>query len=152
MIEIIAKEAFFGSINTLWAMAKVVIPLMILLQLLRDYKILEWLTKKMLPASKVLGISKDAMLPLIIGFFIGISYGAGAVKETAEEANLSKKDIFLIGIFLSSCHGFIETTLIFAAIGANIWILTVGRILIAVILTIIMSKVVKFKDTDQLAS
>ena len=150
MIEMIAKDAFFGSLSTLWAMAKVVIPLMILLQLLRDYKILEKISKKLLPLSKVLGISKEAMLPLIIGLFIGISYGAGAVKETAEEANLSKKDIFLIGIFLSSCHGFIETTLIFAMIGANIWVITLGRLILAIVLTIVMSKVVNFKKRGML--
>ena len=90
------------------------------------------------------------MLPLIIGLFIGISYGAGAVKETAEEANLSKKDIFLIGIFLSSCHGFIETTLIFAMIGANIWVITLGRLILAIVLTIVMSKVVNFKKRGML--
>jgi len=150
MIELIAKDAFFGSMATLWGMAKVVIPLMILLQLLRDYKILEWISKKLLPLSKILGISKEAMLPLIIGLFIGISYGAGAVKETAEEADLSKKDIFLIGIFLSSCHGFIETTLIFAVIGANIWIITLGRLILAVILTIVISKSVNFKKREML--
>jgi len=150
MIEMIAKDAFFGSLSTLWAMAKVVIPLMILLQLLRDYKILEKISKKLLPLSKILGISKEAMLPLIIGLFIGISYGAGAVKETAEEANLSKKDIFLIGIFLSSCHGFIETTLIFAMIGANIWVITLGRLILAIVLTIVMSKVVNFKKRGML--
>ena len=43
----IAKDAFFGSLSTMWAMAKVVIPLMILLQLLRDYKILEKISKKL---------------------------------------------------------------------------------------------------------
>lgn len=148
MIEMIAKDAFFGTLSVIWSMFKVIIPLMIVIQLMRDYKVLELITKKLSFVSKFFGISKDALFPLIIGFFIGISYGAGAVMEAAQESQLSKKDIFLIGIFLSCCHGYLETTLIFVVIGANFWIMTIVRLLAAIILTLAFSKFYPFKNIE----
>ncbi len=143
MVEEILKEAVFGSVKIVWGMTKVIVPLMIVIQLMRDYKILEAISNKLQPMAKLLGISREAVFPLIIGFFIGISYGAGAVMETAKEADLSKRDVFLIGIFLSCGHGILETTLIFYVIGANIWVLSLVRIGSAFILTIIFSKFIK---------
>jgi len=143
VVEEILKEAVFGSVKIVWGMTKVIVPLMIVIQLMRDYKILEAISNKLQPMAKLLGISREAVFPLIIGFFIGISYGAGAVMETAKEADLSKRDVFLIGIFLSCGHGILETTLIFYVIGANIWVLSLVRIGSAFILTIIFSKFIK---------
>lgn len=151
MVEQIIHEAFFGTLSTIWSMAKVVIPLMILIQLMRDYKILEFISNKLQPIARLLGISKDAIFPLIIGFIIGISYGAGAVMEASKEADLSKKDIFLTAIFLVTCHGVLETTLIFMVIGANFWVLTVLRLVLAFILTIIASKFVQIDDPGKIS-
>ncbi|MCG8483424.1 MAG: nucleoside recognition protein [Clostridia bacterium] len=150
MVEIIAKDAFFGTMSVIWGMFKVIIPLMIVIQIMRDYKALELISKKLSFISKFFGLSKDALFPLLIGFVIGISYGAGAVMEAAQESQLTKKDIFLIGIFLSCCHGFLETTLIFAVIGANVWVMTITRLLVAIVLTLLFSKFYPFKNTDSL--
>lgn len=150
MIEAISKEIFFGSLNTILGMAKVVIPLMIIIQLMRDYHILEKLSQKLEFISRILGISKEAIFPLIIGMVTGISYGAGAVMEATKEAGLSQRDIFLTGIFLSCCHGILETTLIFAVIGANFWVLTVVRLGIAIILTMVFARIIKFDNESKL--
>lgn len=148
MVEMILKDIFFGAISVMWGMVKVVIPLMIVIQIMRDYKVLENISQKLSSISKFLGLSRDALIPLLIGFFTGISYGAGAVMEAAKESNLTKKDIFLICIFMSCCHGFLETTLIFAVIGANIWILTITRLFAAVILTLFFSKFYSCNQCD----
>ncbi len=151
MVEEVFKEAVLGSIGTIWGMTKVVIPLMIIIQLMRDYNILEMISNKLRPLARLLGISREAVFPLLIGLFIGISYGAGAVMETAKEADLSKRDIFLIGIFLSCCHGILETTLIFYVIGANFWVLTVVRLAAAFLFTMIFSRfVLEQKTVDRL--
>lgn len=150
MVGEIFQEALFGTINTIWNMTKVVIPLMIIIQLMRDYKVLEKISIKLEPIAKILGISKEAIFPLIIGFITGISYGAGAVMEATNEAGLSKKDIFLTGVFLSCCHGILETTLIFTVIGANFWVLMIVRLASAFLLTILASKFIKIDDIGRI--
>lgn len=145
MIDIL-KEGVIGSIFCVLNMAKIVIPLMIVLQIFRDYKILEKVSNRLGFITRLLGLSKDAIFPMMVGVFLGISYGAGAIIEIAQEGNLNKKDLFLMAFFLICCHGVIETTLIFAAIGANPYIMLFTRFIAAFGLTYILSKFVRFEE------
>ncbi len=133
-IEII-KEGTTGSISSVLNIAKIVIPLMVAIQLLKDLNILNKLSHLMRPLAKFLGISEDSTFPLIIGLVIGLAYGAGVIINSAKEGNLNKKDLYLVVIFLVACHSVFEDTLLFAAIGANGWLLLGTRIIIALVLT-----------------
>lgn len=131
----ILKEGTVGSISSVLNMAKIIIPLMIIIQVLKDLDILDKLSSKMKPLSKILGISEDSTFPLIIGLILGLSYGAGVIIDSAKEGNLSKKDLYLVVIFLVACHSVFEDTLLFVAIGANGWLLLSVRLIIALVLT-----------------
>lgn len=76
---------------------------------------------------------------ILVGVFLGITYGAGILIEEVKSNNISKKDIFYIATFLSICHAIIEDTLLFVIFGANftmvIAIRTIGAIVLAYILT-----------------
>ena len=115
------KESFIGALGSVITMAKIIIPLMIIMELLKDSKILDKLSEKMKPIAKFFDISNAAVFPLIIGLIFGLSYGAGVIIESAEENNLSKKDLYTLMIFLIACHAVIEDTLLFVVVGANLW-------------------------------
>jgi len=70
---------------------------------------------------------------LIVGLFLGITYGAGILME--EASNISKKDIFFIATFLSICHAIIEDPLLFVIFGADIGIIIAIRVVWAIILS-----------------
>ncbi|MEA3315120.1 MAG: nucleoside recognition protein [Campylobacterota bacterium] len=76
---------------------------------------------------------------ILVGVFLGITYGAGILIEEVKSNNISKKDIFYIATFLSICHAIIEDTLLFVIFGADftmvIAIRTIGAIVLAYILT-----------------
>ncbi|NLK01184.1 MAG: nucleoside recognition protein, partial [Clostridia bacterium] len=55
-------EAFFGSLNSIASIAVIVIPLMIFLQFIREFNILEKISVVLNPITKLLGISKYASL------------------------------------------------------------------------------------------
>lgn len=120
--------------------AKIVIPLMIIMEILKDYKILDKLSRVLSPIAKFLGISEKSTFPLIIGLFLGLSYGAGAIIQSSKEGDLTKKDMYLIIIFLVACHSVIEDTLLFASMGANGWLLLILRTLTAIILTSLVAR------------
>lgn len=143
MILDILKEAAFGSFNSVLGIAKIVIPLMVLMQLGRDYDVLDKVSKYFKPITDFFGMSKDSSFPLLVGVFFGISYGAGIIIQCAKDGSLSKKDLFLLVMFLIACHAVFEDTLLFVAIGANGWIVLMGRILAASLLTYLMSKRLK---------
>ncbi|MEF3255468.1 MAG: nucleoside recognition protein [Deferribacterales bacterium] len=91
---------------------------------------------------EMIGISTNASITMIVGFILGITYGAGILIKNAMENKMSHKDTVLSAIFLSICHAVIEDTLIFVAVGANGFILFGIRFLLAIIVIYILQKVV----------
>lgn len=129
------KEGITGSLSYVFNIALIIIPLMIVMQFLKDLKILDKLSNYMEPIARVLGISKKSTFPLLIGLLLGLAYGAGVIINSAKESDLSKRDLYLVIIFLVACHSVIEDTLIFVALGANGWLLLGVRLVIAFVLT-----------------
>lgn len=132
-------DAVRGSAVNLLIMASIIIPIMIMLEIARDLKLLDRFSKKVAPVLKIFGMSPEASYPLLAGFFFGISYGAGVIIEAARSGRISWKDMFLVNVFLSACHAIIEDTALFIAIGANPFIIIVGRLVMAVVITYLVS-------------
>jgi hypothetical protein len=130
LIITILKEGFLGSAKSIIQIAVIVIPLIIIMQIAKDFNIIDKITPIFNPISTVFGIKKEASFPLIIGIIFGLTYGAGFIIQSVEEGILNKKDIFLVTAFLCLCHAIFEDTLIFVAIGGNgLYIITIRLIL-----------------------
>ncbi len=127
-----AQNSFLGVIQ----IAMIVIPVMIMIQLLKDIDVLPLLAKLMSPLTRLIGVSEKTGVTLLAGLLFGIAYGAGVIIQTAKEENLSKKDIYLVSIFLICCHAIIEDTLVFAPLGINVLYLLLPRFALAVLLTV----------------
>ncbi len=135
------KESISGSFNSVITMAVIIIPLMVVMEVLKGFNILNIISEKMEPISYFFGMSNKAIFPLIIGLFFGLSYGAGVIIESAEEGNLEKKDLYILMIFLIACHAVVEDTLLFVVVGANLWLLLAIRIGVAILISLIASKI-----------
>lgn len=135
------KQSITGSLDSIFSMAKIVIPLMIVMEILKDLNVLEKVSEKLSPVAEFLNISNKAVFPLVIGIIFGLAYGAGFIYESAKEYNLNKKDMYILMIFLVACHAVIEDTLLFAAVGVNMWFLLIIRMAVATIVTRIASRV-----------
>jgi len=117
-------------------MSIIVIPIMIVIQLLKDINVLQKLSGLLQPFTNVLGLNEKTGITLLAGILFGIAYGAGVIIQTAKEENLSKKDLYLATFFLISCHAVIEDTLIFIPLGINVLYLLLIRMVLACIITI----------------
>lgn len=136
------KDSFLGSLSSILSMAKIIIPLMIIMEILKDSNILERISKRLNPISKFFNISNEAVFPLMIGLIFGLVYGAGVIIESTEGKDLSKKDLYVLIIFLVACHAIFEDTLVFAAVGANLWLLFITRLTVATVTAYFASKVI----------
>ncbi|WP_245592048.1 nucleoside recognition domain-containing protein [Clostridiisalibacter paucivorans] len=139
-IGLFMKESFIESFRAVFTIAKIVIPMMIVIEILKDYKVLDKISDKLRPIAKLFNISKKSTLPLVIGLVLGLAYGAGVIIKAVNEGNLKKKDLYLVIIFLVCCHSVLEDTLVFVAVGANGWFLITVRLLTAIIFTFIVAK------------
>jgi hypothetical protein len=129
-----------GCVTVVFSLFRIIVPLMILIEILLAYKLIERMAVGLGFLSRVLGISKDALLPLLVGLFMGVSYGAGALIEINRRTPLSKRDFVLMAIFIYCCHGIIETTFIFSMVGASPLFVCVFRLLFAVFVTMIAAR------------
>jgi len=144
-MDIIAavQEAVVGGFKSIFGIALIVFPLMVVLEIIKDMKLFNkvfFLTK---PISRLFNISAEAGLPILTGLIFGITYGAGAIIQSAREGALNEKDLYVVNTFLVLCHAIFEDTVLFAAIGANLYILLVFRIFVAVVITFLVSRYVK---------
>ena len=139
----ILMESLTGSFGIIKNMVLVIIPLMILIQIATEYKLLEKLSAKTKFITDFFGVSKDALIAMLIGIFAGISYGAGAILDAKDRYSLSKKDVFLVMCFLVPFHGIVEITLIFWVIGVNPIVTVLTRLTIAVAGTLLLKTVLR---------
>lgn len=131
---------FIGELSAiLLKIAIIVLVMLIVLEILKAFKILDFINKILYLFIKPLGISKNACTPLVVGLFAGITYGASAILASYANNDMTKKDVILVSCFLCLCHAVIEDTLLFASVGANGWIILLVRFLLAILVTLLVN-------------
>ena len=87
---------------------------------------------------------------IIVGIFLGITYGAGILIK--ESNNLNKNDLFYISTFLMICHAIVEDTLLFVIFGADFTIVVAIRTIWAIFLSYFLLKVYSIKSNMVVSS
>lgn len=93
----------------------------------------------MSPLTRLLGMSPEANLPLMAGLLLGIGYGGAIILDSTRQGKLNYQDIYTLNLFLVLCHSIIEDTLIWAALGAMIVPLQIGRFFLALLICYLVS-------------
>ncbi|SEM64311.1 Nucleoside recognition [Mesobacillus persicus] len=120
----------------IFQIAVIVIPLMIVIQIMKDLKWLDVFSRWLAPFTRMLGMKENTSMTLAAGLVIGLAMGAGVMIQAVKEDGVSKKDATIAFIFLVACHAVIEDTLIFIPLGIPVLPLLLIRISVAILLTI----------------
>ncbi|HED24899.1 MAG TPA: nucleoside recognition protein [Firmicutes bacterium] len=134
VVTLIVQTAADSLLN-IGKIALYLIPILILIELARYYRIIEKITARIKGALDFLTLPQEAAFPLLGGMFFGIVLGSALIIDYSREGYLKKRDLMLIGIFLSISHSIFEDTFIFAVFGANPVILLGVRTILAIIIT-----------------
>jgi hypothetical protein len=137
IIGLAIQKAGLGVVQ----LALIVIPLMIVIQFLKDLGLLTVFTKWMAPVTRMLGMKENTSMTLVAGLTIGLAYGAGVMIQAVKEDNVSRKDLTLAFIFLVACHAVVEDTLIFIPLGIPVLPLLTIRLVVAILLTITIATI-----------
>lgn len=143
VITLALKKAFLGVLQ----LTVIVMPLMIGIQLLKDYKWLDVFSRWVAPFTRMLGMKENTSTTMASGLVFGLAYGAGVMIQAVKEDGVSKRDVTLAFIFLVACHAVVEDTLIFVPLGIPVWPLLIIRLLTAIILTWFVASVWRQDDT-----
>lgn len=143
IISIIVSLASF-----IWSIAKLLIPIMIVIEIFKDTKLIDKLSHAIKPFSKFLTISEKSGVCLLFGVVFGLTIGAGAVIQSVKDYDIDKRSVFLVTMFLSMCHAIIEDTVLFGAAGANIIAVLMARVVSALCITLLLSRLVKKEELE----
>ncbi|WP_201714075.1 nucleoside recognition domain-containing protein [Rossellomorea arthrocnemi] len=125
------EKAGFGVLQ----LALIVIPLMMIIQVMKDLKWMDLFSRWMSPATRALGMNENTSTTMVAGLVIGLAYGAGVMIQAVKEDGVSKKDVTIAFIFLVACHAVVEDTLIFLPLGIPVLPLLLIRLVTAILLT-----------------
>lgn len=133
-----AIDGLVGSLRSMAIIAMIIIPIMVFIEILRAYSVLEKTYFILQPLLKLYKLPKEAALPLMAGLIFGLTFGAGLILQAVREGHLSGRDILVINVFLALCHSLIEDTLLFVALGASAVTLISVRLVFALIITFML--------------
>jgi hypothetical protein len=125
----------------IFQLAIIVIPLMVVVQIMKDKQWLAVFSRWMAPITRALGMKENTSTTMAAGLLIGLAYGAGVMIQAVKEDGVSKKDVTLAFIFLVACHAVIEDTLIFIPLGIPVLPLLLIRLGVAILLTITVAMI-----------
>ena len=109
----------------------IVVGLMALQRILQEFKVMDWLAAPLTPLLWVLGLPRRLAFLWIVANVVGLAYGAGIILEDVRTGALTRKDAQLLNRSVGICHSLLEDTLLFVAIGAWAFWITVPRLALA---------------------
>ena len=136
----ILKSYFLGIVNLSWKIFAILFLIFLFLELVQRLGLLAKGNKKIVRLVRIFGFSEEAVAPLLAGIFFGILYGAGVIADLIKKQGVNKKQVLLVTVFLAMCHAIFEDTGLFLVLGANIFWITVPRLILAFGATFLTSK------------
>jgi len=136
--------AVSGALHLAAKLLLIIVPLVTVFEVLRHLPLFRRAGRAVDPLMRGMGLTGDAAVPLFTGIFLGIAYGAGIIIRVAQEKRLPPRQLFLMGLFLATCHAVVEDTLVFVVIGGNGWIMLGARLLLAAGLTALLARLLKY--------
>ncbi|MCA1244848.1 nucleoside recognition protein [Stappia stellulata] len=129
-----------ATAQSLVSMLAIIVALFLLLDILKAIKVIGWLTRALNPGLRLLGLNPDLAPLTTIGLLLGLSYGGGLIIQETMVRRYDRRDLFLALSCLSLCHSVIEDTAVMLAVGADVWIILVGRIAATVLVIAVLAR------------
>ena len=105
--------------------ALIISGLMILQSLLKEFKLLDLISKSFAPIMKIMGLSEESSFLWFVAQTLGLAYGSAVMIEEVENNEISHYNANLLNYHIAVNHSLLEDTLLFVSIGVPAgWIIT----------------------------
>jgi hypothetical protein len=129
------KRGFFVGLRVTWTFGKIIFPITLLITLLQHTPVLPWIIKSISPFMNLIGLSGDAAIPLVLGYFLNLYAAIGAILTL----DLSVKEIFIIALMLSFAHNmFIESGVVLK-VGVKLRIVLLVRFGLSILSAVVIN-------------
>ena len=111
----------------------IVTGLMVLQNILTEFKITDLISKAFAPFMKIMGLSPDSSFLWVISQIVGLTYGSAIMIEAVEKKQITAQNANLLNYHIAINHSLLEDTLLFVAIGVPAAWMIGPRFIIAII-------------------
>lgn len=129
-----------GTLFSLVLTFIVIVALVVVLDVLERLGITRRITTLMMPVLRASGLDARVAPVTTVGVLLGLTYGGALIIDEARRQNFSPRTRFLALTWLSLSHALIEDTLLIVALGADIWVVLVGRVLLTLAVVSILAR------------
>ncbi len=130
-----AFNGFKKGVFTLWKLSKIVVPVYFFVTFLSYTPLLNSISNFFEPAMKILGLPGEAAVPLVLGNFINLYAGIGAMASLS----LSAKQATILAIMLSFSHSLLLESVVVKKTGVSLALIVITRMTLAVLSGIIFN-------------
>jgi len=117
------SQFLHGSFSLLLRVFVIVVPMMVLLEVFEGSRPFRRLVRLWARLMAPLGMTEEIATPTLVGFLFGLAYGGGIIIRETRRRSMSRRQVFLMSVFLSQVHSIVEDSLVFVAVGAAaLWV------------------------------
>lgn len=129
-----------GTAFSLAVTFAIIVGLLVLLDALERSGATRRITAALAPLMRVSGLDERAAPVTTVGVLLGLTYGGALIIEEAERQRFAARTRFLALAWLSLSHALIEDTALIVALGANVWIVLVGRVAVTLAVIAVLAR------------
>jgi hypothetical protein len=130
----------WGTASSLFMTWLIILGLLLILSVLEKIGFTRLLTRLLLPLLRFSGLEERVAPTTTIGVLLGLSYGGALIIDESRQQNYSPRTRLLALSWLSLSHSLIEDTILILALGANIWVALVGRLVLTLLIIGLMAR------------
>jgi hypothetical protein len=131
------KKGLLVGLKTTWTLGKIIFPVTLIVALLQYTPVLPWLIEAISPMMKLLGLSGDAAIPLVLGNFLNLYAAIGAILTL----DFTVKEVFILAVMLSFSHNILVESSVALKAGVKLWIVFTTRFGLAILSAIVINLV-----------
>jgi len=128
--------------------AVILVALLVLMDLLKTSGAIGVFNRLLRPLLSVVGVDKQLAPVATTGLLLGVVYGGALLLEEVRSNNYPAKSVYLAMMLVCLLHALIEDTLVVMAIGANVWIVLIGRVPFALLFVAILTRCLRGDPSD----
>lgn len=153
-IQRIIEFSGFGEMLINWVqnasylslkIALIVSGLMILQSILKEFKLINIISKTFTPLMRIMGLSADSSFLWVVAQTLGLAYGSAVMVEEVENKEITLNSAKLLNFHIAINHSLLEDTLLFAAIGVPVGWIVAPRVILAIIIVWIVRVISTFR-------
>jgi len=125
----------WGTFKLIIQIFCIIMPLMVILEIAKEFNIITFITKITSPIFSVMGLSRSTGMLWLTASIFGLAYGAAVIVEETQSNEYEKEDLIKLHLSIGINHSMIEDPALFLPLGLPIFWLWIPRLLAAIIVT-----------------